>query len=212
MLKGLVDVQVSQAIQAILLLFIAVDPIGNAPLFYGITAELESSMRRVIVRKSIAVATIILLMFALAGDLLLYYFGLMLADFRIAGGIILLIYGIAGIFGRTEAEAIGRPEEAEAIAIVPLATPLLAGPAAIATVLYLKAAYGLAISLLSIAVNSIVTFAMLYHSQKLMELLGRSGAIALSKIMSILLAAIAVAMIRQGIYDIIERMEIASRH
>jgi multiple antibiotic resistance protein len=205
MQKGLVSMQVSQAVQAMLLLFIAVDPIGNAPLFYGITAELESSVRRAIVRKSIVVATIILLIFALAGDLLLYYFGLMLADFRIAGGIILLIYGIAGIFGRTEAEAMGRPEEAEAIAIVPLATPLLAGPAAIATVLYLKAAYGLVVSLLSIIINSAITFTMLYHSQKLMELLGRSGAIALSKIMSILLAAIAVAMIREGVYEVIAK-------
>jgi multiple antibiotic resistance protein len=211
MLRGLEGVEASQAIQAILLLFIAVDPIGNAPLFYGITVELEAATRRSIVRKSIIVATIILVVFAVAGDLLLYYFGLMLADFRIAGGIILLIYGIAGIFGRTEAETIGRPEEVEAIAIVPLATPLLAGPAAIATVLYLKAAYGLAISLLSIAINSLVTFAMLYHSQKLMELLGRNGAIALSKIMSILLAAIAIAMIRQGVYEVIEKLRANGR-
>lgn len=203
---------VDQAIQAILLLFIAVDPIGNAPLFYGITAELESARRQAIVKKSIIVATLILLLFAVAGDALLYYFGLMLADFRIAGGIILFIYGIAGIFGRTEAETIGRSEEAESLAIVPLATPLLAGPAAIATVLYLKALYGLTITLLSIAVNSAVTFTMLYHSQKLMELLGRNGAIALSKIMSILLAAIAVAMIRSGIYEVVKGLSAQARH
>jgi len=136
--------------------------------------------------------------------MLLSYFGLSVADFRISGGIILLIYGIARILGWTEAFMIKHPEEAEIIAVVPLATPLLAGPAAIATVLYIKTVYGIEYALVSIAVNTLITFIMLNNSQKLMDILGRDGAIALSKIMSILLAAIAIAMVREGILEIME--------
>ncbi len=193
-------------VQAILLLFIAVDPLGNAPLFYSITMGLPAAKRRRLVERSVRVAFIILLAFAVAGDVFLSYFGLSLADFRIAGGIILLIYGIAGILGFTEASMIRAPEEAESLAIVPLATPLLAGPAAIATVLYIKAAIGLPAALLSIIVNTTITYVMLKHSDRLMEAMGENGAIALSKIMAILLAAIAVSMIRGGIEEAIQEI------
>jgi len=191
----------SSILQATLLLFIAVDPLGNAPLFYGLTSSLPSSKRRSIVKRSIRVAFAILVIFTLVGDAFLQYFGLTIADFRIAGGIILLIYGVAGILGFTEATMIKEPREVESIAIVPLATPLLAGPAAIATVLYLKATLGVAAALTSVIINTIVTYIMLMHSDRLMEAMGENGAIALSKIMSILLAAIAVAMIRGGIEE-----------
>ncbi|BEP17651.1 MarC family protein [Pyrofollis japonicus] len=197
------SINLTYMIHSLTILFIAIDPVGNAPLFYGLTSMLSDEKRQKIVKDSCVVATIILLIFALVGDLLLYYFGLSLADFRIAGGIILLIYGIAGIFGWTEATGIRHPEEAEAIAIVPLATPLLAGPAAIATVLYIKAIYGILYAIISIAVNTAITYAMLAYSEKLLELLGENGALALSKIMSILLAAIAVSMIRAGIVEAI---------
>lgn len=188
-------------LQATLLLFIALDPLGNAPLFYSITASLPSTTRRRIVVRSVRVAYIILIVFTVAGDIFLKYFGLTIADFRIAGGIILLIYGIAGILGFTEASSIREPREVESLAIVPLATPLLAGPAAIATVLYLKAALGIASALTAVTINTAITYAMLIHSDRLMDTMGENGAIALSKIMSILLAAIAVAMIRGGIEE-----------
>lgn len=198
--------QAEPLVQATLLLFIAVDPLGNAPLFYGVTSALPGTTRRRIIRRSIKAAFVILVVFALLGDVFLKYFGLTLADFRIAGGIILLIYGVAGILGFTEATMIKKPEEAESLAIVPLATPLLAGPAAIATVLYTKATIGLASTLASILINTAIAYAMLMNSDRLMERLGENGAIALSKIMAILLAAIAVSMIRGGIEEAIQIM------
>jgi len=201
---NLEPIDIDHLVRSTLVLFIAIDPLGNAPLFYGLTATLSDEKRRVIVRQSCKIATLILIVFAIVGDMLLSYFGLSVADFRISGGIILLIYGIAGILGWTEASMIKHPEEAETIAVVPLATPLLAGPAAIATVLYIKAVYGIEYALVSIAVNTLITFVMLNNSQKLMDILGRNGAIALSKIMSILLAAIAIAMVREGILEIME--------
>ena len=199
-----------QLVRATLLLFIAVDPLGNAPLFYALTAAMTGEERRRIVRRSIQVAFTILIAFALAGDIMLSYFGLTVADLRIAGGIVLLIYGIIGILGQTEATMIQEPEEREALAIVPLATPLLAGPAAIATVVYVKATAGIYVSLASTAIITAVTYVMLHYSDILMEKMGRNGSIALSKIMSILLAAIAVAMIRSGIEEAVQAMREAA--
>ena len=191
----------SGLVQALLLMFIAVDPLGNAPLFYSVTASMPALARRSVIRRSIEVAFIILMLFALAGDTILYYFGLTLADFRIAGGIILIIYGIAGILGHSEATMIREPGEAESLAIVPLATPLLAGPAAIATVLYVKAFAGFWVATVSVIVNTVITYVMLMNSDRLIERIGRNGSVALTKIMSILLTAIAVSMIRGGIED-----------
>ena len=194
-------------LQAIALLFIAVDPIGNAPLFYAVTSELPLKTRRTIVRKGIYVAFIILVSFAVIGDMVLYHFGLTLADFRIAGGIVLFLYGIMGILGQSEATMLGKPEEVESIAIVPLATPLLAGPASIATVLYLKATGSLALALISILINTVITYAMLANSDKLMDKMGKSGSIALTKIMSMILTVIAISMIRGGIEEAVANLK-----
>ncbi len=206
MLNALPGINLTFLIHSVTILFIAIDPLGNAPLFYGLTTMLSDEKRERIVKNSCQVASLILIIFALVGDLLLYYFGLTLADFRIAGGIILLIYGIAGILGWTEATGIRHPEEAEAIAIVPLATPLLAGPAAIATVLYIKAVYGLVYAIISIVANIVITYFMLANSGKMLKIMGENGAMALSKIMSMLLAAIAIAMIRTGILEVIKTL------
>ncbi|RUM47065.1 MAG: MarC family protein [Hyperthermus sp.] len=195
--------------ESILLLFMAIDPLGNAPLFHAMTFRLARPVRRRIVERSVIVAATILLSFAVAGDILLGYFGLSLADFRIAGGMVLLLYGIMGILGHTEATLIKPVEveaEVEGIAIVPLATPLLAGPAAIATVLYVKALYGLRVALVSVLVNTMITYAMLYYSEAMLGKLGRNGSIALAKIISILLTAIAVSMVRKGVEEAIYDM------
>ena len=195
---------VDALVKSILLLFIAIDPLGNAPIFHAVTTGFPKQVRVRIVRRSVTVATALLAFFAAAGDALLYYFGLTVDDFRVAGGIILFIYGAAGILGFTEAGALrqGRAD-AEAIAVVPLATPLLAGPAAIATTLYIKAVHGVAYVAAAITVNSAITFLLLRYSEELLRLLGRSGATALAKIMSLLLAAIAVAMIREGLQNLL---------
>ncbi len=191
--------------KSVALLFIAIDPLGNAPLFHSVTASFPHPLRRRIVIRSVKVATALLALFAAAGDAALYYFGLTVDDFRVAGGIILFVYGAAGILGFTEVTSI-RPGrlDAEAIAVVPLATPLLAGPAAIATVLYIKAVYGVTYAAISIALNSAVTLALLYHSERMLRLLGRTGGLALAKIMSLLLMAIAVAMVREGLQNMLK--------
>jgi multiple antibiotic resistance protein len=187
--------RIDMLVSAILMLFVVLDAPGNAPLFYFFTKDMEPWRRIKTIRKSIWVASLILLIFALFGDYILLYFDITVNDFRIAGGIILFIYAILGILGHTAAEEVSGEE----IAVVPLATPLLAGPGAITVVIYQKYSMGLEITLLSLAVNMLIAWILLENGGKLLGLMGKQGSTVLSKIFSILLAAYSIAMIREGI-------------
>ncbi len=191
---------IDQLIQMTLMLFIVVDPLGNAPLFYWLTSDMEKARRRRIIKMSVLVATGMLVFFSLVGDLFFYYFGMTLSDFKIAGGIILFIYGLEGVLGRTEVAYIERGQP-ESIAVVPMATPLLAGPGAIATVIYIKMSLGLAAALIAVGVNSLVALLLLLRGADLLDLLGRNGAIVLTRIIAMMLLGFSVAIIREGIVE-----------
>ena len=186
---------VEDFIKATIMLFVVLDAVGNAPLFYYFTRTMSLRKRKTTIRLSIVVATNILIFFIFFGDLLLEYLGTSIDDFRIAGGVILFIYAVLGLLGHAAAEEASEEE----LAVVPLATPLLAGPGAITVVIYIKYMWGLFIALTSLIVNMIVAWILLEMGGKLLSLMGRRGSIVLSKIMSIILAVYAVSMIREGV-------------
>ncbi len=188
----------NEYVYALLMLFVVLDAIGNAPLFYYFTKEMDCVRRARTIRLSIIVASLILFLFLLVGDLILKYLGITVNDFRIAGGVILFIYAVLGLLGHSVAEEISGEE----IAVVPLATPLLAGPGAITVIIYLKYSIGFLVTLYSLLTNMFIAWILLELGGRLLNLLGRYGSIVLSKIMSILLAAYAIAMIREGIIEL----------
>ncbi|MGC8753174.1 MAG: MarC family protein [Fervidicoccaceae archaeon] len=192
---------IASLFQAIIMLFIILDPIGNAPLFYGYTKDMGEGERRRTILYSIIIASSLLIFFALFGEPFFRYFGITTSDFRIAGGIILFIYGLWGVFGNTEVEIV---RERESLAIVPLATPLLAGPGSITTVIYIKYSWGLMVSLISIVIDGLLALAILMAGEKLFKIFGSKGSIFLIKLFSMILMAIAVGMIRQGITEMIQ--------
>ena len=186
-------------IQPIILLFIVMDPIGNAPLFYVLTKDLSAKERRNIVNYSVFVAIIILLIFALVGDLVMDYLGVTTNDFKIAAGLVLLIYSILGFL-----EARPAPKyDKKSLAIVPLATPLLAGPGAIASVIYIKYTWGLYVAIVSTIIASTISLLILHTGQFLDRVLGKNGTLILDKIMMLLMAAYAISIIRSGILGVI---------
>lgn len=187
--------------QAMIMLFIILDPIGNAPLFYGYTKDMSERERRRTILYSIIIAVSLLTFFALLGEPFFRYFGITTSDFRIAGGIILFIYGLWGVFGNTEVEMV---RDRESLAIVPLATPLLAGPGAITATIYIKYNWGLFISLAAIFIDGLIALVILLTGEKLFKIFGSKGSIFLIKLFSMILMAIAVGMIRQGITEIIQ--------
>lgn len=178
-----------------LMLFIVFDAVGNAPVFYTLTKGYSEEERSRIFAKSVLVAGSLLVFFTFFGWPVLEYYGVALDDFRVAGGILLMILAIEGLLGRVEAMRL----ESEDVAIVPMATPLLAGPGSIYVVMYLNSTYGPLPTLFSIAANTAVTYVFLKYSGMLLERLGRNVLLVLSRLMAFLLAVVAVAMLREGL-------------
>src|SRR5512138_2200043 len=124
-------------IQALVGVFVIVNPFGNVPLFISLTTKMDSVERRAAIVKSVVIATAILLVFALIGQTLFSLLHVTLSSLRIAGGFLLLAIAFDMVMGKSPASRIDPNEEREAIAVTPMATPLLAGPGAMSTVMIL---------------------------------------------------------------------------
>jgi multiple antibiotic resistance protein len=187
---------------AFIMLFIVLDSIGNIPIFYSLTSGMKSSERNKVFLKSVLVASALLVFFTLFGYPFFAYYNVSVADFKIAGGIILFIIGIEGIFGRIEAEML----RSEDLAIVPMATPLLAGPGSIYMVMYLNNTFGLVPTLVSILLNTIAGYIILANSNVLLGKAGKNTVLVVSRIFSLFLAVLAVSFIRSGIEEALRSM------
>jgi multiple antibiotic resistance protein len=184
-------------IRSVVALFIITDSPGNLPFFLGLT-EGETLQEK---RKTFAVAIltgfILLLAFLFAGMAILDLFNVTLNDFKIAGGILLLWIAIEILLrGRLNIE------HKEDMGVVPMGCPLLVGPGAITTSLVLLKLYGYAVVISAILVCFALIWLVLHYADAIYKVLGRNGSLILTKIASILIAAIAVQFIRQGIFAI----------
>ena len=179
-----------------LMLFVVLDPVGILPYYQAVVSRVPERDRSVVLSRALAFAFAMLVAFALIGDLLFRLLGVTIADFKIAAGVILAIYAIAAIFEVHIGSPKGEPAQ---LAIFPLATPLLAGPGSISTVIYIKYVYGLATALAATTVNIILAYPILASASVLLRVLGRHGALFIDKFMSLILAGFAVSLIREGI-------------
>ncbi len=191
-------------------IFVIVNPFGNIPIFLSLTEGLEKEVRERVSRKSIFWAGLILVLFALSGDIILKAFQVTVSDLKIAGGILLMIIAIDMLFGNMPRSKYSEEERIEAysredVAIFPLALPLYTGPGAITTVIVMM---GHASSLLDrgvVLISIILTYGIARITQKhaveIFSVLGISGTRVLTRIMAILLATIAVEFVWSGIED-----------
>ncbi|MDV3277363.1 MAG: MarC family protein [Nitrososphaerales archaeon] len=186
--------------QSVVLLFAILDPIGTVPIFFALTNQ-TSGQRRQIVRQSVIFAAIILYVFAYVGWLIFQALGITINDFRIAGGVVLFAVAFDHLRGREDGEP--RSANVAEIAAFPLATPLLAGPGAISTVIILaNPPYGPLLVFLVITLNIVLAYFILSRSEWILKILGDNGSRALTRITALLIAALAVSFIRQGIINI----------
>jgi len=199
---SLASVDVNAYIEAFLLLFVVFDAVGNAPIFYALTREYTKEEKTQIYIKSLMVAAILLLGFAFLGDVIFAYFHITLDDLRIAGGLLLFMLAIEGLLGREEAQLM----KSEDIAIVPMATPLLAGPGSIYTVIYINSVHGPFPTLFAIAFNVCVALLIFKYVEYLLRKLGRNLIAVLSRILAFILAAMAISMIREGIVSVLSKL------
>ncbi|MEY4698247.1 MAG: hypothetical protein RIT14_2675 [Pseudomonadota bacterium] len=191
-------------ITAFATLFVVIDPPGLVPLFIALTQGMDADHRRRLALRACLIAAVLLTLFALAGEQLLAFIGISMPAFRIAGGILLFLTALDMLFERRTQRREGQKSEADHDpSVFPLATPLIAGPGAIASVILLVgqapgwpgtfAVLGLMVLTLA------VTFLFLLASPPLERLLGRTGTIVITRLLGMLLAALSVQFVIDGI-------------
>ena len=198
------------AVVAFTTLFATVGPIDVAAVFAALTATANAAERRSIALRGVLIAGLILLVFALLGKFLLAGLGISLAALRTAGGVLLLLIGIEMVFARssgatsTTAEEAREAQRKQDIAIFPLATPLLAGPGAMSSSILLMAnAEGhlvqQALVLLAILMVMLIALVAMLTASRIQRLLGVTGTHVITRVFGLLLSALAVQFIFDGI-------------
>jgi multiple antibiotic resistance protein len=183
--------------------FVIVNPFGNVPLFISLTQKFTPAERKNAIVKSVVIATAILLVFALIGKFLFDLLDVTVDSLRIAGGLLLLVIAFDMLMGRSPASKIDPDEEREAVAVTPMATPLLAGPGAMTTVMILMNESETTIAkgyvMIAILLAMAAAFIILINSDRVYNAIRKDGARVLTKIMGIVLATIAVEMVVNGL-------------
>jgi multiple antibiotic resistance protein len=187
--------------KSVIVLFIVLDPIGTTPYYQTLTSRLNEAEKARVLRLTVVVAGFILLAFAIIGDTLFQLLNITLGDFRIAAGLVLLVTSLALLLEIPLGFLRGEPEK---VAIVPLATPLLAGPAAVSVTLLIKYTSGPHIAVVAVVINMIIAYIILALSNRVVRILGRQGLVILDKFMSLIMAALAISLIRQGVEEVYE--------
>ena len=189
-------------LKATISLFIVVDPFGNIPIFIGLTSNMDSGRRAKAFRMAVITGFILLMIFAIAGRWVLQIFNITLYSFRIAGGILLLFLALE-LLMKEKVYAKISPEESGA---VPLGVPLLVGPGAITATIINLESVGFSATAISVAIVCIITWIVLKFIEPIHRLLGKVGSMVVSKVMAMLLAAIAIQFILEGVSEYISEI------
>lgn len=192
-------------ITAFATLFVVIDPPGLVPLFIALTQGMDDSHRRKMALRACIIATILLMAFGLTGEALLGFIGISMPAFRIAGGILLFLTALDMLFERRTQRREGQqPDPHHDPSVFPLATPLIAGPGAIATMILLVGKSGpgwvgtTAVLGLMLAMM-VATYLFLLASPPIERMLGRTGTIVITRLLGMLLAALSVQFVIDGV-------------
>lgn len=184
--------------KSLISLLIVMDPLGNIPIFLGLTGSLDKAARIRALNIAVLTGFSLLLLFATFGEWVLRIFNIELYSFRIAGGALLLLLAFELLLKMgTEVRAYN-PEQAGA---VPLGVPLLVGPGAITTTIIILKTFGPIIALSAVSLAALITWIILRFAAPIHGVLGEVGVNVVSKVMAMLLAAIAVQFILEGVAE-----------
>jgi multiple antibiotic resistance protein len=179
---------------------VALDAPGTLPIYMAMTEGLKKHERQRIVRQSILTAFLITIGFTFLGRAVFTALAITVEDFMIAGGIVLLIIAIAEIVRAGEKQYV----ISSTFGVVPLGTPLIAGPATLTTTLILVGTYGYVPVIFSLVVNILFAWFIFAQVDRIIKIIGINGSRAFAKVAALLLAAIAVKLIRSGIIKLVE--------
>ena len=188
-----------QIIETFIALFVVMDPIGNLPIVINLTKGMPAKEVRKNIDRSVFVAGVLLYAFLFLGLRIFGLFRINLDSFQIAGGIILLIIGILYVFGTSMKYVRHHSNDLS----VPIGTPLLTGPGVIATTMILVKENGTVVTVTAAFLTLLATYVILINAAKLYKILGEHWTNVISRVMGIILAAIAVKFITEGVLNIV---------
>jgi multiple antibiotic resistance protein len=201
------------AITTFVTLFVTIDPPGPAPLFLVLTGGMTRGERRRVATRSILIALAILLLFAVAGTAILTVFGITLHAFRIAGGLLLFYIAFEMVFEKRQerheksAQQVSTEDRIHHLAVFPLAIPLIAGPGAISATILLSDRFsdapGLSILVAIILAILAITYLVFMLAERVDGLLGKTGRMVLTRLLGVILAALSVQFVADGISALI---------
>ncbi|NCO59472.1 MAG: MarC family protein [Deltaproteobacteria bacterium CG_4_8_14_3_um_filter_51_11] len=182
-------------------LFVAVDAVGVLPIFLTLTEELNPLKVKRVIYQSMATAAAVALSFLAVGTGVLKLLGITVADFMVAGGVLLFVISMSDLITTDKAR---RQVDPDSLGAVPLGVPLIAGPAVFTTSILLVNEHGVVPAALALLTNIAIAGAVFLAAGSINRLLGKAGAKTVSKIAALLLAAIAVMIVRKGITALLQ--------
>jgi len=181
-------------------LFVAVDVPGVLPLFISLTDGLSLPQKRKVLIQSLITASVVALVFLAIGPTVLAALNITVSDFMVAGGLLLLVISLSDLLTGEKRQRIVDPET---VGAVPLGVPIITGPAVLTTSVLLANAHGMPLTAIALIANIGIAGIIFWFANPVTRFLGNAGTMILSKIASLLLATIAVMLIRKGIVEII---------
>ena len=185
-------------------IFVAVDAIGNIPLFISLVEGMNKNQRHRVINESVTTATVVAIIFMFIGKWVLRLIGITIPDFQVAGGALLFVISVRLLLPGTSKALLSNGHDKE-VGVFPLGTPLITGPAVLTTTLIMLDSFGIIPTFVSLVINMLIVWVTLVKANAIMKLMGAGGTRAFSKIMYILLAAIGVMMIRRGLMGFLIR-------
>jgi multiple antibiotic resistance protein len=176
--------------------FVAVDAIGVLPMFMSLTRSMNEEEKRKALINSFVTGVTLALAFILVGKWIFSILGITINDFMIAGGFILFCIALRDLLTTAKRRAVPASE----LGTVPLGTPLIVGPGVLTTCLIIVDQYGIGATIISVVLNVLIAVTIFGFSGVIIKIMGKNGVGAMSRIMALLLAAIAVMMMRKGFF------------
>ena len=188
-----------EVLEAFIALFVIMDPVGNLPIFISLTKGMPAKEIKINAKRSIIVASVIFFVFLFMGTRIFGFFMIDFSSFQIAGGLILLVIGMLYVLGLSSNMAKAHGNDLS----VPIGTPLLTGPGTITTTIILANQKGIIITFIAGIAALCLTWAVLMNATRIYKFLGEHWTNVVSRIMGIILAAIAIKFIKEGIIAIL---------
>ncbi|OYZ19192.1 MAG: hypothetical protein B7Y39_12375 [Bdellovibrio sp. 28-41-41] len=183
-------------------LFVAIDVVGALPFLVGLTKSLSEKDRKNLIYRATISALVIGIVFIVAGRKIFEFLGITESDFKVAGGLLLLIFAIRDLLVTASHQGAPTPTK---VGLVPIAIPLMMGPAALTTLMVGSDQFGMFTIVASLVLNLLIVLVLFLRANIILRWLGDDASDAFNKVFSLLMAAIGVMFVRSGIIEMIAK-------